>query len=49
MYAKYNYGLYYNNELVSLMAFGIPRLNMGGDKSEGNYEKVMMKIRQSTR
>ena len=35
-----NFGLYYNNELVSLMTFGKPRINMGGDKSEGSWELV---------
>jgi hypothetical protein len=35
-----NLGLYYNDELVSLMTFGKPRINMGGDKSEGSWELV---------
>lgn len=38
--SKFNYGLYYQDKLVSLMTFGIPRINMGGDKSDGNYELV---------
>lgn len=35
-----NYGLFYNNELVSLMTFGKPRINLGGKKGDGNYELV---------
>lgn len=38
--SKMNYGLYYNDELVSLMTFGLPRINMGGKKEEGSYELV---------
>lgn len=38
--SKINYGLYYNDELISLMTFGIPRINMGGKKEEGCYELV---------
>ncbi len=38
--SKINYGLYYNDELVSLMTFGIPRINMGGKKEDGCYELV---------
>ena len=36
----YAYGLYYNNELVSLMTFGRQRINLGGKKEEGYYELV---------
>ena len=38
--SKVNYGLYYSDELVSLMTFGIPRLNLGGKKEDGFYELV---------
>lgn len=38
--SKINYGLYYNDELVSLMTFGVPRINLGGKKEEGSYELV---------
>lgn len=38
--SKINYGLYYNDELVSLMTFGMPRINMGGKKEDGHYELV---------
>ena len=38
--SKINYGLYYNDELVSLMTFGLPRINLGGKKEEGSYELV---------
>lgn len=35
-----NYGLYYNDELVSLMTFGKPRLNLGGKGEKGHFELV---------
>jgi endogenous inhibitor of DNA gyrase (YacG/DUF329 family) len=35
-----NYGLYYNDELVSLMTFGKPRLNLGGKREKGYFELV---------
>ena len=36
-----NLGLYYNNELVSLMTFSKPRINISkGEQSEGKYELV---------
>lgn len=35
-----NLGLYYNDELVALMTFGKPRINMGGDTSDGSWELV---------
>ena len=38
--SKINYGLYYNGELVSLMTFGKPRINLGGKKEDGSYELV---------
>ena len=38
--SKFNYGLYYENELVSIMTFGIPRINLGGKKELGHYELV---------
>lgn len=36
--SKYRYGLYYNDELVSLMTFGKMRKNLNGKKGEGVYE-----------
>ena len=36
--AKYRYGLYYNEELVSLMTFGGLRKNLGQKSEEGKYE-----------
>lgn len=38
--SKYRYGLYYNNELVSLMTFSSPRKNVNGNKQEGFFELV---------
>ena len=38
--SKYNYGLYYKDELVSLMSFGTPRISMGGERIDGHYELV---------
>ena len=38
--AKYNIGLFYEGELVSLMTFSKPRLSLGGKNQEGNYELV---------
>lgn len=36
----YAYGLYYNDELVSLMTFGKQRINLGGKKDENSFELV---------
>lgn len=36
--SKYSYGLYYDNELVSLMTFGAQRKNLKGNLNEGEYE-----------
>ena len=36
--SKYRYGLYYNNELVSLMTFGAKRKSLGSKSEEGCYE-----------
>ena len=36
--AKYNIGLYYNNELVSIMTFGSLRKSMGNKSNEDTYE-----------
>lgn len=36
--SKYNLGLYYNNELVSIMTFGKLRISLGQKHKEGNYE-----------
>lgn len=36
--SKIRLGLYYNNELVSLMTFGSLRKNLGSLKKEGSYE-----------
>ena len=38
--SKYRYGLYYNNELVSIMTFGKPRKNLNGRQTEGTYEML---------
>lgn len=38
--SRYNYGLFHDGELVSLMTFGNPRINMGGMKKDGSYELV---------
>lgn len=38
--AKFRYGLYYNDELVSLMTFGGLRKNLGCDNKDGHYELV---------
>ena len=43
-----NLGLYYNDELVSLMTFGKPRINMGGDKTEGSWELVRFVSKKNT-
>ena len=36
--SKYNVGLYYNNELVSLMTFGSLRINLGQSNKISHYE-----------
>lgn len=36
--SKYNYGLYYNDELVSIMTFGSYRKSMGRDVVNNEYE-----------
>lgn len=36
--SKYRYGLYYNDELVSLMTFGSLRKVLGSKNKEGSYE-----------
>ena len=36
--SKYHIGLFYNNELVSLMTFGGLRRNLGSTSEEGKYE-----------
>lgn len=38
--SRINYGLYYNDELVSLMTFGLPRINLGGKIEDGHFELV---------
>lgn len=38
--SKYRYGLYYDNQLVSLMTFGSMRKNLGSKNSEGTYEML---------
>lgn len=37
---KYSYGLYHNNELVSVMTFGKLRKNLGRDAKDGCYELI---------
>ena len=39
-YAKYVYGLYYNDELISIMSFGDLRKNLGQSKKENEYELI---------
>jgi hypothetical protein len=36
--SKYKIGLYYNDELVSLMTFGSIRKSLGGKSKSGNFE-----------
>ena len=36
--SKYRYGLYYNNELISIMTFGNKRKNLGSASKEDSYE-----------
>jgi hypothetical protein len=38
--SKYNFGLYYNNELVSLMTFGNMRKSLGSNSSNGCFEML---------
>lgn len=38
--SKYNYGLYYNNELLSVMSFGGLRKNLGSKHKDGVYEML---------
>ena len=37
---KFRYGLYYNNELVSLMTFGSKRKSLGSKSEDGVYEML---------
>lgn len=39
-FSKYNIGLYYNNEIISLMTFGGLRRNLGSLKEDGYYELI---------
>lgn len=36
--SKFNYGLFFKDELVAVMTFGLPRKNLGYDITEGHYE-----------
>ena len=36
--SKYNYGLYYDNELISIMTFGNLRIALGSKSKENTYE-----------
>ena len=38
VYGKFNIGLYFNNELVSLMTFGNKRKNLGSKRNNDEYE-----------
>ncbi len=38
VYGKFNIGLYFNDELVSLMTFGSKRKNLGSTTKDGEYE-----------
>lgn len=40
VYSKHRYGLFYKNELVSVMTFGTPRKNVNGKVGDGVYEMV---------
>jgi ssDNA-binding Zn-finger/Zn-ribbon topoisomerase 1 len=40
IYGKINFGLYFNDELVSVMTFGSKRKNLGSTSIEGEYEML---------
>lgn len=44
-----NIGLYHNNELVSVMTFGKPRLNVRSERVEGNWELIRFCNKLNTR
>lgn len=46
--SKFRYGLYFNNELVSLMTFGNLRKNLGSDSKENHYELLRFCSKQNT-
>lgn len=47
--SKIKIGLFYNNELVSLMTFGELRKNLGNNKKEGYYELLRFCNKLNTR
>jgi hypothetical protein len=46
--SKVKLGLYYNDELVSLMTFGSHRLNMGGKFEKDKYELLRLSSKKNT-
>lgn len=46
--SKYRYGLYYNNELVSLMTFGSTRINLNSKKENGVFELLRFVNKKNT-
>ena len=44
-----NLGLFHNNELVSVMTFGKPRLNVRSERVEGNWELIRFCNKLNTR
>lgn len=46
--SKHRYGLYYNNELVSLMTFGSTRINLNSKKENGVFELLRFVNKKNT-
>lgn len=47
--SKYRYGLYYKNELVSLMTFGSTRINLNSKREEGTFELLRFVNKKNSR